>query len=84
VRHAAQQLVSSALLLPTLALLRASGPTEGPFAPGDVERRFGPLLDQHMADRIVSSSNFSIVDAIVKRSMRNTSPPLEPMTRLTA
>jgi hypothetical protein len=31
------------------------------------EKRFGPMLDQHLADRIVEVSNFDLVDAIAER-----------------
>lgn len=67
VRDAATKLVASALVMPVLASLREGNLSEGPFAPGMAERRFGPLLDQHIADRVVSGSNFSLVDAIVAR-----------------
>jgi Rod binding domain-containing protein len=67
VREAATKLVSSALVMPILASLREGSLREGPFAPGMAERRFGPLLDQHIADRVVSGSSFPLVDAIVAK-----------------
>lgn len=66
-REAAEQLVSSAFISPVLGAMRDNTMAEGPFAPGDVERRFGPLLDQHFADRIVAGSRFSLIDTIVDR-----------------
>jgi hypothetical protein len=62
------KLVASALVLPALATLRESPFREGPFAPGDAERRFGPLLDQAVADRVVQAARFPLIDALVKHS----------------
>jgi Rod binding domain-containing protein len=67
VREAAEQLVASAFIVPVLASMRETSKAAGPFAPGTVERRFGPLLDQHLADRITQASRFTLVDAIVDR-----------------
>ena len=68
-RTAATQFVSSAFVLPVLAQLRQSplAPKAGPFAFNDVDKRFGPLLDQHLADRVTQAARFSIVDTIVNR-----------------
>lgn len=66
-REAANQLVASTFIIPILGKLRDSSMAEGPFAPGAAEKRFGPMLDQHMADRIIEASNFDIVDAIAER-----------------
>lgn len=66
-RDAATKLVSSTLVLPILASMRESEFLEGPFKPGVFERRFAPLLDQEVADSITTSSNFNLVDSIVKQ-----------------
>jgi hypothetical protein len=63
-REAAQQMVASAFIMPVLAELRESSFLTGPFAPGAAERRFGPLLDQHVADRITASDRFPLIDQI--------------------
>lgn len=63
-REAAQQMVASAFIMPVLAKLRESPFLTGPFAPGDAERRFGPLMDQHVADRITAGDHFPLVDQI--------------------
>jgi len=67
-RKAATSFVASALLMPILGTLHES-PFElkPPFAPGVAEKRFAPMLDQHLSDRIAQASNFGLVDAIVKR-----------------
>jgi Rod binding domain-containing protein len=66
--EAATQFVAISFIQPILQQMRQSSIAEEPFAPGAGERRFAPLLDQHLADRIVGSSNFPIVD-VVKRHL---------------
>jgi Rod binding domain-containing protein len=67
--EAARQLVATTFIQPLLEQLNE--PTlmsGGPFMPGDAERRFAPLLQQHLADRIVEAGRFPLADA-VKRSL---------------
>ena len=70
-RESAQQLVASALLMPVLEQMEVSplAPKTGPFAQNIVQQRFGPMLHQHMADRIMQSRGraFGLVDAVVRR-----------------
>ncbi len=68
-RESAEQLVASALLLPVLEEMSSSPlrPEDGPFAENVVEKRFGPLLHQHLADRMMQSRSFGLVDAVVER-----------------
>ena len=66
-RAAASQLVASTFVQPLLSRLRESPFLEGPFAPGLAEKQFAPLLDQHLADRIVQGGSFPLVDLIVER-----------------
>jgi Rod binding domain-containing protein len=65
-RQAAQQMVASTFIMPVLAKMRQSPFLAGPFAPGDAERRFGPLMDQHVADRIAAGDSFPLVDRITE------------------
>ena len=74
-REAATQLVSAALILPVLESMRDSPMLRPPFAPGFAEKRFAPLLDQQIADRITGASNFSLVDQIVDRLLGPIAPP---------
>ncbi len=69
VRDAATKLVASAFIMPVLATMHDSEFLEPPFAPSTAQKRFQPLLDQHLADRIAQGANFSIVDVIVDRLM---------------
>ena len=50
---------------PVLQSMRQNTFATGPFAPGLAEQRFAHMLDQVQADRIVSASNFHLVDAVV-------------------
>ncbi len=74
-REAATQLVAAALIMPVLESLRDSPMLRPPFAPGVAEKRFAPLLDQQIADRIAGASNFSLVDQIVDRLLGPITPP---------
>ena len=47
--------------------MREHSQATGPFAPNISEKRFGPLMDQHIADRITKAANFPLVDVIVDR-----------------
>jgi len=76
-RQAVEGLVSSALVLPALATLRESSLAAQPFAPGPAEKRFGPLLDQHIADRITSAADFPLVEAIVDKLAQRYGLPAE-------
>lgn len=66
---AAQQLVSSALIQPVLASMHESTfiSEDSPFAPGTVEKRFAPMLDQYLSERITSASNFDLVRMIADK-----------------
>lgn len=68
-RHAAAQFVSDGLVAPALSTLHQSPlrPKSGPFAPSSLERRFAPLLEAHLAERVTQAANFPLVDTIVKR-----------------
>jgi hypothetical protein len=80
--EAVSQLVSAALVQPALGSLRGGTFSEGPFAPGMAERRFGPLLDREIADRVVHAANFPIIGAILDRlppsALRAMKPEAKP------
>ena len=69
VRQAAAQLVSSTFIMPVLQLMHDSSFLEPPFAPSYAEKRFQPLLDQQVADRLTSAARFPLIDVIVERLM---------------
>jgi len=66
-RDAAEMLVATALVQPILAQSREASMAVEPFAPGPAEKRFGGLLDQHLADRIVGATRFPLVEELARR-----------------
>jgi len=79
-REAAQELVAITFVQPILAQLRESNMAAEPFAPGDAERRFGPLWDAAIAQRIVQARGFGLVDAVA-RSVRTQGDGAAPAPR---
>jgi len=73
-REAAIGLVGTALIKPVFDAMREGSMAEGPFAPGDAERRFMPMLHQHLTDRIVGGQGLDLVDRIVDDLTGRTSP----------
>ena len=63
-RQAAEEFVAIALVQPILAQMRESEGAWGPFAPGDAEKRFAPLLDAEIAQRIVKKEGWGLVESI--------------------
>ncbi len=76
-REAATQLVASALLVPVLDTMYERPLAQPPFAPTAAEKRFAPLLSQHLADRIIGAANFPLVDAILDRLLGPEAPAPE-------
>lgn len=66
-RTAAAQFVGMAFIQPLLAQMRESSIAEGPFAPTTAEKRFGPLMDQMLSDRITLAADFPLVDAVARQ-----------------
>ena len=60
----ASSLVATAFVMPALEQMRDSPFRSELFAPGDAERRFGPVFDRAVAERLTSSGRFPLVDAI--------------------
>jgi hypothetical protein len=65
-RRSAEQMVASLFVQPLLDMALESN-AEGPFAPGQGEKTFGPLLNQRLADEIVRKARLPLVDAVVDR-----------------
>jgi Rod binding domain-containing protein len=63
-RRSAETLVSIAFVQPILKKLRETNHAAPPFAPTDGEKQFRSLADAELAQRIVHSSNFPLVDRI--------------------
>ncbi len=73
-RQAAEEFVAFARVQPLLASLRDPNDAAEPFAPGDAERRLGPLLDAEIAHRIVKKSGYGLVSAVEAQLTRAPAP----------
>lgn len=69
-REAAEQLVAASLVSPVLKSLRESTGAAGPFAPGRGERMFRELQDAVLAQRLVKSAQWPLVDALAQRMLQ--------------
>lgn len=69
-RAAAQQFVAVALVQPLLGQLRSSNAAAGVFAPSQGEKQFQTMFDAQIAERIVTASNFGIVDKLTDQLMK--------------
>jgi len=65
-RQAAEQLVSISFIQPMLAKMRDDPFKSDLFHGGQAEEVFGQQLDTLMADRVTTSADFSIVDAVYR------------------
>ena len=70
-RMAAEGLVSTTFIEPILKQLRESNNTPPPFGPGKAEKQFATLLDTKLADEIVRSANFPLVERITAQLLQN-------------
>lgn len=83
-RRSAEEFVASSLIVPVLKALREQNSAAAPFAPGDSERLFGPLLDEEIAVRIARAKRFPLVDRLAQDLLRDHSAagskagPMEP------
>lgn len=76
-RQAAEQFVADAFVVPALQTLR-DGPfavEDGPFATTTTERRFGPMFDSIIADRIVGRTNWPLIDTVARRLLNQGRTP---------
>jgi len=66
-REAAEELVATAFIKPLLSQMRETSQATGPFAPTNVEKQFAPMLDSIIAQQIVRSGRFGLVDAVARQ-----------------
>ena len=69
--EAAKTLVTEGLVKPVFAQLREGGFAAEGFGPGTAERRFRPMFDAILADRVVEGSNFALVERTADRFERS-------------
>lgn len=79
-RDAAEQLIAHSLVAPVLKSLRESNGAAAPFAPGPGERTFRAMMDDMLAQRMVKSTHWPLVDGVAQRMLRKSGvqPPQEP------
>jgi Rod binding domain-containing protein len=79
-RAAAEELVAMTFVQPLLAQMREMNEAAEPFAPGIAERRFGAMWDAEIAQRLVRSRGFGLVDAVAQNvlSKARKGVPLAP------
>jgi Rod binding domain-containing protein len=68
-RAAAEQLVATALVQPILKQMRESNNAAPPFAPNEAERTFRSFMDASLAQRMVSSQRWGLVDQLARRML---------------
>ncbi len=76
-REAASQFVATAFIMPVLKMMHDTPFATEPFAPNSAQKRFMPMLDWQIADRVTSSANFPLVDRIVQQMTQHL-PASEP------
>lgn len=64
VREESRKLVAEAFIRPLLAKIRDNNDAAAPFGPTDAEKRFGPMLDQTVADAMTRPDRFPMVKAV--------------------
>jgi Rod binding domain-containing protein len=74
-RKTAEQLVATTFIMPMLAKMRDDPFKSDLFHGGQTEDIFGQRLDTILAERIVSKTNFSIVDAVYRSVADRVAPP---------
>lgn len=68
--EAARTLVAEGLVKPIFAELREGSMASDMFKPGVAEKRFRPLLDGMLADKVVASKDFPVVEVVADRFER--------------
>jgi Rod binding domain-containing protein len=69
-REGAEQLVATALVQPVLKQLRESNQAVAPFAPSQGERSFRSLMDAALAQRMVRSQHWPLVDRLARGMLK--------------
>ncbi len=80
VREAAENFVSIALVQPVFKQLRSTNNTAAPFAPTKAEQQFQSMIDARLAQKMVKSSNWPLVDRLAQDMLKR-SQGTQPLTR---
>jgi Rod binding domain-containing protein len=79
VREAAENFVSIALVQPVFKQLRSTNNTAAPFAPTKAEQQFQSMIDARLAQKMVKSSNWPLVDRLAQDMLKR-SQGTQPLT----
>lgn len=69
-RAGAEQLVATALVQPILKQLRESNQAQEPFKPNAAEKSFRGMMDAQLAQRMVTSKGWKLVDHVADSLLR--------------
>lgn len=83
-REAAKTLFTEAFVKPVFASMREGSLASDMFAPGAAERRFQPILDTALAERVTDGGKFAIVDEVAQRFEKNIARRHDPLAALDA
>jgi Rod binding domain-containing protein len=80
VREAAENFVSIALVQPVFKQLRSTNNTAAPFAPTKAEQQFQSMIDARLAQKMVKSSNWPLVDRLAQDMLKRSqgTQPIAP------
>jgi Rod binding domain-containing protein len=73
-RAAAEQFVAQTFVNPILKQFRESDRTPPPFAPSQGEKQFRALMDAELAQQLVQSQRFPLVDRLAHDLLRHSRP----------
>ncbi|MEM1331347.1 MAG: hypothetical protein AAGG07_12385 [Planctomycetota bacterium] len=77
-REAAERFVAMTFVEPVLASLRDSNSAAEPFKPNQAEKQFRGMLDNQLAERVVSAADFPLVDRLASDLLRTASSAAQP------
>lgn len=69
-RAAAENFVAIALVQPIFKQLRSTNNTAAPFAPTKAEQQFQSMIDSQLAQKMVKSSNWPLVDRLAQDMLK--------------
>jgi Rod binding domain-containing protein len=69
-REAAENFVAIALVQPVFKQLRSTNHAAAPFAPTKAEQQFQSMIDSQLAQKMVRSSNWPLVDRLAQDMLK--------------
>jgi len=69
IRNESRKLVAEAFIRPLLAQIREQNNAAAPFGATDAEKRFGPMIDEAVADSMTRPDRFPMVKAVEREML---------------